>query len=153
MRIVVVSDSHRAVRYLYKIAELHMNTADLFIFLGDVDSDFDKLIMLYPNIKYERVVGNNDRSSVHPYEKVLDLNGRRVLICHGHTHYVKHGYNEIIEYSKKLNVDLCLFGHTHTQFSSYDNGLYILNPGAVCRGEYALVDIEKSGIALMPCKI
>lgn len=149
----MVSDSHRAMRYLYKIVEKHMDTADLFVFLGDMDDDFDKVLMLYPDIKYERVAGNNDFSSVYPYEKLLELNGKKVFICHGHTKHVKFGYEEIVSFSKNIGADLCLFGHTHIAVNSYDDGLYILNPGAVCSGEYAMVDIEKSGIVLIPCKI
>lgn len=153
MRVVVLSDSHRAKRYLYEIVEKHMSTADLFVFLGDVDDDFDDVLYLYPNIRYERVAGNNDWSSMHPYEKVLTLDGKTVFICHGHTKYVKHGNTDLIRYAKGINADLCLYGHTHTQYSDYDDGLYILNPGAVCNGEYAMVDIEKTGIVLIPCKI
>lgn len=149
----MVSDSHRATRYLYKIVEKHMDTADLFIFLGDIDSDFDSVLMLYPNIRYERVAGNNDFSSVYPYEKLLDLGGKKIFICHGHTKHVKFGYGEIVSFCKNIGAALCLFGHTHVAYSNYDDGLYILNPGAVCSGEYAMVDIEKSGIVLIPCKI
>ncbi len=149
----MVSDSHRATRYLYKIVEKHMDTADLFIFLGDIDSDFDSVLMLYPNIRYERVAGNNDFSSVYPYEKLLELEGKKVFICHGHTKHVKFGYGEIENFCKNIGADLCLFGHTHVAYNNYDDGLYILNPGAVCSGEYAMVDIEKSGIVLIPCKI
>lgn len=149
----MVSDSHRATRYLYKIVEKHMDTADLFIFLGDIDSDFDSVLMLYPNIRYERVAGNNDFFSVYPYEKLLDLGSKKIFICHGHTKHVKFGYGEIVSFCKNIGADLCLFGHTHVAYSNYDDGLYILNPGAVCSGEYAMVDIEKSGIVLIPCKI
>ena len=55
MRIVVMSDSHRANGNLFEIVEKHMDTADLFIFLGDGEDDFDEVLMLYPNLKYERV--------------------------------------------------------------------------------------------------
>lgn len=149
----MVSDSHRATRYLYKIVEKHMDTADLFVFLGDIDRDFDSVLMLYPHIKYERVAGNNDFSSVYPYEKLLELEGKKIFICHGHTKHVKFGYREIANFCKNIGADLCLFGHTHVAYNNYDDGLYILNPGAVCSGEYAMVDIEKSGIVLIPCKI
>lgn len=148
-----MSDSHRLVRNLYDIVEKHKDTADLFVFLGDMDRDFDNVLLLYPSIPYERVAGNNDFSTVYPYEKMLNLNGKKVFICHGHTKRVKFGTQEIVDFCKKQNVDLCLFGHTHFAVNTYDDGLYILNPGAVCMGEYALVDIEKNGIALIPCKI
>lgn len=153
MRLVVMSDSHRAVRNLYEIVEKHKENTDLFVFLGDVDRDFDDVLMLYPDINYERVAGNNDWNTVYSYEKLLNLDGRKVFICHGHTQRVKYGYEQIVNCSKNLGVDLCLFGHTHIPYSSYEDGLYVLNPGAVCSGEYALVDIEKSGIVLIPCRI
>ncbi len=153
MRIIVMSDSHRRVQYLYDIIEKHMNEADMFIFLGDMDSDFDKALLLYPTIKYLRVVGNNDFSSPHPISDETVLNNKRIYLCHGHKHHVKFGYDEIIGYCKNIKADICLFGHTHIQYSDYRDGLYILNPGAVCIGEYAILDIMPNGIMTIPTKL
>ena len=153
MRLVVLSDSHRRVSTMLDIIEKHIHTADYFIFLGDMDNDFDEVISLYPNLKYFRVAGNNDYSSQHPLSMEIRLANKLIYICHGHTHYVKHGYGEIISHAKKINADICLFGHTHTQYNDYINSLYIMNPGAVCNGEYALIDIVDKGIMLIPQEI
>ena len=153
MRIVVLSDSHKAKGNLFEIVEKHMDTADLFVFLGDVDDDFDDVLMLYPNLSYERVAGNNDWYSEHQLQKVLYLNGKKVLICHGHTYHVKSGLLEITQKCRDAGIDLCLYGHTHVQYSNYSNGLYILNPGSVRSGDYAMIDIMDSGIVLIPCRI
>lgn len=153
MRIVVLSDSHRANGRLLDIIEKHTDTADLFIFLGDMDDDFDNVLMLYPDLKYKRVAGNNDWHTTHPYEQLIGFNGKKIFFCHGHTYRVKHGYSDIISHAKNIGADICLFGHTHMKYCDYSDGLYIMNPGAVCMGEYGMIDIEKNGIMLIPSKI
>lgn len=153
MRIVVMSDSHKRIGNLFEIVEKHIDSTDLFIFLGDVDNDFDEVLMVYPNIRYMRVVGNNDWYSNHPLFRETTLNGKKIYFCHGHTHRVKFGYQDIISHSKNIGADICLFGHTHTQYTDYDDGLYIMNPGAVCNGEYAMIDIVENGIMLIPGKL
>lgn len=153
MRIVVMSDSHGAVGTLLDIVERHMDNTDLFLFLGDMDNDFDELLMAYPNIKYKRVVGNNNWSSPHPTSDFITLNGKKIFFTHGHIFHVKHGNEEIISYCRKIGADVCLYGHTHNQFTNYDDGLYIMNPGAAFTGAYGVVDITPKGIALIANKI
>lgn len=153
MRIVVLSDSHKRIGNLFEIVEKHMANTDLFIFLGDIDDDFDNVLMLYPDIKFKRVSGNNDWHSNHPLCDEIIFNGKKIFFCHGHTYYVKHGCERIISQCKSIGADICLFGHTHTQYTSYDDGLYIMNPGAVCMGEYGIIDVMDNGIILIPSKI
>ena len=153
MRIVVISDSHRRMGNLFDIVERHIDNADLFIFLGDIDDDFDSVLALYPRIKYRRVVGNNDWHSTNALFGEIKFNGKKVFYCHGHTYHVKHGYQEIISHSKAIGADVCLFGHTHIQFTDYDEGLYIMNPGAACNGEYGIIDVESNGIMLIKSKL
>lgn len=153
MRIVVLSDSHKAMGNLFKIIETHKDTADLFIFLGDIDDDFDDILSVYPMLKYQRVAGNNDWNSIFPTEKLIEADGKRIFMAHGHTYRVKFGYDDIINEAKTTGADICLFGHTHFQYTNYDNGLYIMNPGAVCSGEYGMIDITKAGIMLIPASL
>lgn len=153
MRIVVMSDSHRAKRNLFEIVEKHIDAADLFIFLGDGEDDFDEVLMLYPNLKYERVSGNCDWYSDYPLYKEINFDGKKIFFSHGHPFHVKFGYGEIISEAKKRGADICLFGHTHLQYTDYDDGLYVMNPGSVAGGEYGMIDIVPNGIALLPEKL
>ncbi|MCH5320367.1 MAG: YfcE family phosphodiesterase [Eubacterium sp.] len=153
MRIVVLSDSHRAKGNLFDIVEMHKDDADLFIFLGDGNSDFDDVLMLYPKLKYERVCGNCDWDAPYPYYKEITANGKKLFITHGHPFYVKHGYDELIRQAKAVGADICLFGHTHTQYTDCIDGMYIMNPGAVCDYKYGMVDIIKAGIILLPASL
>lgn len=153
MRIVVISDSHRSMGNLFEIIERHKSTTDLFIFLGDIDDDFDSVLTIYPMLKYYRVAGNNDWNSLYPLEQFIEAEGKKIFFAHGHTYRVKFGYDDMIKKAKKIKADICLFGHTHTQYTNYDNGLYIMNPGAVCSCQYGMIDITKAGIMLIPAQL
>ena len=146
MRIVVTSDSHRRTGYLLDIIERHKDNADLFINLGDGEGDVDDAIALYPNIKIERVCGNCDWNSNLPLSKTITANGKTIFFSHGHPYYVKHGYEIIEQKAVEIGADICLFGHTHIPYTEYKNGIYFMNPGAVCDGVYGIIDIVDNGI-------
>lgn len=148
-----MSDSHRATGNLFEIVEKHINTTNLFIFLGDGENDFDDVLALYPDLKYERVSGNCDWYSTYPLYKSITAQGKKIFFSHGHPFHVKFGYDEIIRAARTEKADICLFGHTHNQYTNYDDGLYIMNPGAVRDGKYGMIDITKSGIMLIPAKL
>ncbi|MGN0522513.1 MAG: metallophosphoesterase family protein [Eubacterium sp.] len=153
MRIVVISDSHRAKSKLIDIVEKHMKNTDLFLFLGDGEDDFDDVLMLYPHLKYDRVSGNCDRYSSYPLYKTITAGTKKIFFSHGHPFHVKFGYDEIIREAHAVNADICLFGHTHNQYTEYRDGLYIMNPGSVADGKYGMIDIVKSGIMLIPSSL
>ncbi|MCM1115851.1 MAG: YfcE family phosphodiesterase [Clostridium sp.] len=153
MRIVVLSDSHGSKRNLYEIIEMHLDDADLFIFLGDGENDFEDASLLYPKMKYYRVAGNCDWGSTLPLYNEIKFAGKKIFFSHGHPFYVKHGYGEIIREAKARKADICLFGHTHVQYIGREDELYIMNPGAVADGKYAMIDIINNQIMLIDCKL
>lgn len=146
MRIIVTSDSHRRANYLLEIIEKHYENADLFINLGDGEDDVDSALMLYPKLKIERVCGNCDWGSSLPLTKQITANGKKIFFSHGHPFYVKHGYEVIEQKAQELGADICLFGHTHVPYTAFKDGIYYMNPGAVCDGVYGIIDIVDNGI-------
>lgn len=146
MRIVVTSDSHRRAGDLMDIFERHLDNADLFINLGDGEDDVDNVLMLYPKIRIERVAGNCDWGSTLPLWKTVKFAGKTIFFSHGHPFSVKFGYERIVERAKAEGADICLFGHTHNPIVQRQGDMYLVNPGAVCDGKYAIIDIEPSGI-------
>lgn len=150
MRIVVLSDSHMVKSRLLEAVERHIDNADLFIFLGDGEEDFDAVIDEHPNIKYERVCGNCDLDSDYPDKMEIEFAGKRIFFSHGHPYNVKYGYYKIIDEAKRRGADILLFGHTHEQYTNYDDGLYIMNPGSVGIGsDYGVIDITPNGDIMM----
>ena len=77
MKIVVVSDNHGRSEPLEQILELHRD-ADVFIHCGDSE--------LPPQFLqgYVCVRGNNDFYYEYPEMKILELEGHRMMIVHGH---------------------------------------------------------------------
>lgn len=153
MRLVVTSDSHRSNRDFFKIIERHKNNADLFINLGDSEGEIEDMKAYYPALRLENVVGNCDWNNTYPVYKMLKCEGKKVLITHGHRFGVKHGYEKIQTFAKQEGADIVLFGHTHLPYTERVDGIYYMNPGAVCNGSYGIVDITPDGIMTYTAKI
>ena len=109
----------------------------MIIFLGDGLKDLDILSTNYSQIPIIKVKGNCDYFSPKDVlnETVLDIDGVRVLITHGHNHGVKYGYESILRYGYELEVDAIFFGHTHVPCDKIeyieDKRIHLFNPGSV----------------------
>ena len=127
-RILVFSDSHGYLEHIRKV--LQTEAPDLVIFLGDGLNDLYQIKREFPELPMEYVKGNCDLAQ-EKEEKLLLIEGKRVLICHGHTYHVKSGYLNIEYGAKDKQADVVLFGHTHQAFYNHHNGLVMLNPGSI----------------------
>ena len=147
MRLVVTSDTHRAARDFFRIIERHKDNKDvIFVNLGDSENEIEEMKMYYPKLRLENVIGNCDWNGSYPVYKAFQADGKKVLITHGHKFYVKHGYQALQEFAQQEEADIVLFGHTHIPYTENIDGIYYMNPGAVCHGSYGIVDIDKGGI-------
>lgn len=153
MRIVVTSDTHRDSRDFFNILDRHEKNADLFINLGDSEHEMELLELTRPNLSIKSVSGNCDWNSTAPLEQIITVGGKRVFFTHGHKYYVKHGLQELQRRAKEINADICLFGHTHEPYTDIVDGIYYMNPGAVCHASYGVIDIEPSGIMMYTNRI
>lgn len=103
---------------------------DGIIHLGDCWSDAVRLQRRFPEIPMEQVPGNCD-CSMEVCERILLMEGFRILICHGHTLQVKSSYLPLQLSAQERKVDIALFGHTHKVFYDRHNGVAYLNPGSI----------------------
>lgn len=87
MKILVLSDSHGAVSPMEQAVE--QTSPDLILHLGDCWRDGERLHDRFPSIPLEQVPGNCDFRPTEPAERLLELRGKRILLCHGHTYGVK----------------------------------------------------------------
>ena len=158
MRILVFSDSHGYSQNLVKAINNNQNI-DIIIHLGDIVGDAVKLRNAYKNIRVEVVSGNNDFSKDFPSEKILDIEGKRILITHGHMYRVKQGYQKLIIKGKSINADAVFFGHTHLSEELYVDNMLLLNPGSIGiplkpnNPTYCLVEIKDGKISVRFCGI
>ncbi len=81
-RIFVFSDSHRYVRNMY--AAMEDGKPDLVLHLGDMLRDAEELSYAYPQQSIVMVPGNCDGWTTQPLQKLLDIQGKKLLLSHGH---------------------------------------------------------------------
>ena len=77
-----------------------------------------------------------------PDTQLLELEGRRVLITHGHRQNVKSGLLELKSQALRSHADIVLFGHTHQSLLTEQDGLLLANPGAASCGKYAVLTLN-----------
>lgn len=123
MRILLISDSHNV------IVNEDFTKYDLVIHCGDFGQS--KVILDNNNVKY--VVGNCD-DYYGESEQILDFNGRKIFMTHGHHYGVKMGYDRIKYRAIELGCSILVFGHTHIPIWQPEADLLTMNPGAYMDG-------------------
>lgn len=145
MRILVISDSHGKTKNIHDTI-IKEKPLDMIIHLGDKYSDFLEIEEAY-NIPVHGVVGNVDCYNEGPSNKMIEIEGRRIFISHGHNYIVNHNLEMIKIAAEEMSADIVLFGHSHIPYIE-DRGVYILNPGSISepRSEvypsYAILEIS-----------
>lgn len=150
MRILVLSDSHRRSGTVQKIIDAQPTARQVF-FLGDVTRDIDEMPRRFPEKEFFIVSGNCDGDSLYPNADLAVVGGVHIFYTHGHTYGVKYGTERLREAAAARNCGIALFGHTHCAYTSYENGIWLVNPGSCAEGRgggnsYAVIDLEPNGI-------
>lgn len=143
MKILVFSDSHGSTRLMEQT--VRAQRPDLLIHLGDVVRDARALAEAFPEIPLEYVSGNCDGSAASPPQKTIEVEGRRILMTHGHIYQVKLGIGAAVRAALEQRADLLLFGHTHEALCTREGPLWILNPGSIRGGflpTYGVIELD-----------
>lgn len=146
MRILVFSDSHRTLGYMErKVAEYR---PDKVLHLGDHEHDIEALRAEYPEIGMLAVAGNCDWGSMERAQRLVEWDGVRLLLTHGHHYGVKRGLEELVREARRQQVQAVLFGHTHRPLLEYRGSLLLLNPGPAHKS-CALLEIGDGAVSAM----
>jgi len=124
MKILILSDSHGDTVYLSEIIARH--EVDKTLHLGDLEISNDLFEMTI-------VRGNSYMDPEAPLERLIDTDGKRLFMTHGHIYSVHNGLTSISLKARSLKVDYCLFGHTHIPCFKENKGILYINPGSVTR--------------------
>src|SRR5690554_8229546 len=131
MKLLITGDIHGRSDMLQKVLkkvktfDLHLNTGDLGLELPTIEA-----------AKMIAVKGNTDYYLDLPTERLIEHQGLRILLTHGHLQNVKYGLNELIVMAEEMQANICIFGHTHDAFYRQINHVTFINPGALS-GHYA----------------
>ena len=146
-RVLVTSDIHgRWEKALEILAE---EKYDISIDLGDSEQTES-----WVKENFDHYVGGNNDWDFSIEEKVIEIEGIRIAMCHGHTRgiYKQPSYDEAIAFGQDLEAQIVLHGHSHIVRHKYTNGMLVLCPGSINRSwtehgnTYAILTLENKEI-------
>lgn len=130
MKILVVSDSHNYVldSQIERIKE-HGNF-DMLIHCGDKFKDGEKFADKLNIEMIAQVPGNCDYISDKPLILHEVIEGKKLIITHGHVHDVKISIERLKSYAKEVHADAAIYGHTHCAQNEVIDNILFFNPGS-----------------------
>ena len=123
---IVISDTHGR-RANLRLIEGILPETDYLFFLGDGFSDIRELALKYPQ-KVVAVLGNCDGGHG---DKILEVEGVKIMLTHGHDYGVKRGLLNLNLKAREIGAKVVFYGHTHTSNVTTEAGVTMINPGAL----------------------
>ncbi len=153
MKILVISDIHKDVKKLKSILNENMDKVDLKIYLGDFQLPPKKQSEFSSYFDY-CVQGNMDSPGISPIQKIVLIDGIKILLVHGHlfeTPAFRVNFSAIYDIAKNENIKIIMHGHDHIAANEEKDGIFRLNPGSIslpAKGEpsYGILEIENGEI-------
>ncbi len=145
MKILVVSDTHGNISSAIDI--INNGKFDIIIHLGDHYHDAMRIESIVRH-KVIAVVGNCD-FSYEEEDKVLEVEGKRLFLTHGHRYKVKKSTKKLKKLIDENHYDMVMFGHSHRALIERYKGATIFNPGSISlprdgAPSYGIIVIEKN---------
>lgn len=152
MKIMIISDTHREKRNLYKALERE-KPIDLLVHCGDLQME-ERELGAIADCEVKAVGGNMDFDALLPREKVFQIGAYKVFLTHGHLYGAHFDDGELRRAGEEEGADIVMFGHTHCPLIKRYDGMVILNPGSIAfprqadrRPTYAVMTIDGAGEA------
>lgn len=130
MKILVISDSHNYVLNSQIERIKQHGDFDMLIHCGDKYKDAEKFATKLNIEKIVQVPGNCDYNSDKTSVIIETIEGKKLLITHGHLHNVKSNLNELLLHAKEINADAAIYGHTHCAQNEIIDNILFFNPGS-----------------------
>lgn len=155
MKILVFSDSHRALSFMRRCVDAL--APDAIFHLGDYYNDAEAIREEYPQIRMYQVAGNCDAYSCPPFVReilIQRFGGVDFYLTHGHIHRVKQGRYALLRDARACGCAAALYGHTHIPDCHQEaDGMWVLNPGAAkySGGTAGLIEVRDEKI--VSCRV
>ena len=137
----LLAESGKEIRFIDKdaalVAAMNAKKAYRISFFGGKREDFE--VSGYTAFTWEQVSTVTD-------ELILQFEGHKLLLTHGHHYHVKSGYGALLARAVRAGADIVLFGHTHLPISetvssgseicgvAITHPIYLFNPGSIGQG-------------------
>lgn len=138
-RIAVVSDSHGDFRFVGKLRAQMGGRVDWLLHAGDHVYDAPRIannLGVDPS-RVRAVAGNCDHPAYEPVHQVVEVEGVRILITHGHHHGVKESYQRVLYRGLEEGAQIVIFGHSHVPLNVEERGILLFNPGSLSQPRIA----------------
>jgi len=149
-RLLIVSDTHGNVGKLDDLIRKYDKQYEYLIHLGDrsydilsLQENIGNLISVKGNIEGQSTGLSRDNT---PYEVLVELDGVKVFVTHGHRYSVKSTLIFLKKQAKKLGANLVLFGHTHEKYLEIEDDIMYFNPGALTDNDYGYISLDNGEI-------
>lgn len=150
MRVLVISDTHGFHDNFEKIVDLYA-PVDMVIHAGDVcgEETYFENALTCPVVM---VKGNCDSGRLLQSSGLIEAEGHRIFVVHGHNYEVNGGPWNLTDYAYRQGADIAVYGHTHVPAVSYDEDfkVWAVNPGSLTsprqyggKPSYLIMELEK----------
>ncbi len=153
-RVAVVSDSHGDFRFVGKLRAA-VGRVDWLLHAGDHIYDAPRIansLGVEPS-RVRAVAGNCDHPARDPVHQVVELDGVRILMTHGHHYGVKGDLQRLLYRGAEDGARVVIFGHSHVPINVEERGILLLNPGSLSQPRIpgdppsaALLEIEQGQV-------
>ncbi len=132
MKIGIMSDTHGSLDAVARAVSL-AGPVDMWLHAGDIISDAEHLSII-AGVPVYMVAGNCDWPNMTvPDERLIDVEGHRILLTHGHNYGVRYDIEVLVEAAEDKEADIAVYGHTHIADISPGDDVYVVNPGSAAR--------------------
>ena len=151
MRIGLISDTHMPERWAaLPTALFHLfQEVDLLLHAGDVGQLWvlDQLSTIAPIVA---VHGNDETQEAQrelPYQQIITVAGQRILLWHSHFEDrvdelndrrvewpLRRKLERMVNRAQRAGATMCVFGHWHIPLMCEQDGVIVINPGAIASG-------------------
>ncbi len=126
-KILIVSDSHGSTELLEELKSRHASEVDAMIHCGDSELEKeDEALAGFTVVK-----GNCDFFGDFPEEALLEIDGYRIFVTHGHLHSVKSNLLSLSYRAEEAGASIICFGHSHLLGAEIIGGSLFINPGSI----------------------
>jgi len=153
LRIAVLSDTHLAVgKSLPLFVREQLTQIDMIIHAGDLTHRglLEQLSSIAP---VRAVRGNCDGWDISlPDRDVIECEALRIGLIHGDSGKGKSTSERAYHAFKGTSVDIIVFGHSHTPFIEWREGILLFNPGSPTdkrrepQYSFGLLDIQQGRV-------
>lgn len=151
VRIGLISDTHMPERWaeLPSAVFLLFQDVDLLLHAGDVGELWvlDQLSAIAPIIAVHGNDETRDAQRELPYQQIVTVAGQRILLWHSHfpdrvdemndrlvDWTLRQKLGRMVSRAQRAGAAFCIFGHWHIPLACEQDGVLVINPGAIASG-------------------